>query len=138
VPFKRQKLHVDGPGCWEWLGYRNPDGYGESGGRGVHRRAYEEAVGAIPDGMEIDHLCHNRACVNPAHLEVVTHAENMRRSAPATKTHCVNGHPYDEANTYWHPYDEANTYWRPSGRRDCRACIRERVRRYVSRQKEAA
>lgn len=74
--------------CWIWLGKRDRDGYGEirisQGGRKFHARAhrasYETYVGPIPDGLEIDHLCGNTSCVNPRHLEPVTHAENMRRA----------------------------------------------------------
>jgi hypothetical protein len=79
---------VDASGdCWEWTGYTDQDGYGRVGvGRRVdqrtipaHRYAWELMVGPIPEGLEIDHLCFNRPCVNPDHLEPVTHTENMRR-----------------------------------------------------------
>ncbi len=115
-------------GCWEWLASRVA-GYGRfravSGEAHVqaHRWAYEALIGPIPDGLEIDHLCRNRGCVNPAHLEPVTARENVRRGiAPAAvnarKTHCPRGHLYD--------------YTWPSGfRRGCRECKRvwERKRR---------
>lgn len=81
-------------GCWEWIGSRNRDGYGTFSGTAAHRLAIEIFRGPITPGLEIDHLCRNRCCVRPDHLEVVTHAENVRRSEPATKTHCVNGHEY--------------------------------------------
>ena len=118
-----------GPSCWEWTGAKNPKGYGymPAFGRGhylAHRMSYELFVGPIPEGLELDHLCRNRGCVNPDHVEPVTHLENMRRGAFATRTLCVNGHHYDAVNTYI----------RPNGNRDCRVCVRERGRRYRARR----
>ena len=97
--------------CWVWIGAKDDRGYGffRVAPKTVraYRFAYEMLVGPIPQGLELDHLCRNHSCVNPAHLDPVTHRENNRRGvagAVATvrqqaKTHCPQGHPYDEANT---------------------------------------
>jgi hypothetical protein len=120
--------------CLAWPGYRDPRGYGKAKNPRTHqvcyahRVVYETVVGPIADGLYLDHLCRNRVCVNPAHMEPVTNGENQRRGFQATKTVCVNGHPYDEANSYR----------RPDGRRDCRACNRERQRRMKKRREVAA
>lgn len=70
-------------GCWVWQRYINPDGYGTVGPKRAHRVYYERYVGPIPEGMDLDHLCRNKTCVNPAHLEPVTEAENVRRGRSA-------------------------------------------------------
>ena len=116
--------------CIEWAGSRNRDGYGVVGGEMAHRRVYELEVGPIPPGLELDHLCRNRACVNPEHLEPVTHAENVARSFPATKPACKNGHEFTPENTYAIPPR------RRGGKRQCRECNRIAARRY--KQKKAA
>jgi hypothetical protein len=95
--------------CWIWDGGRAGTGYGlfhSESGKTVpaHRYAYELLRGAIPAGLELDHLCRVRDCVNPDHLELVTHAENLRRGngwsgRNLRKTHCVEGHPFDAENT---------------------------------------
>jgi hypothetical protein len=95
--------------------------------RQAHRFAWELLRGAIPDGLTLDHLCRNRRCVNPDHLEPVTAVENtMRGQAPhainARKTHCLRGHAFDEENTYV----------RSDGARICRACVRARNTRKVA------
>ena len=116
VPAYRPDL---GP-CWIWTGCLNKHGYGKismglRGGsiRGTHVVAYELLVGNVPGGLELDHLCRVRACLNPLHLEPVTGAENMRRAMEA-RTHCDRGHLFNEANTRWY-----------RGHRLCRACDRE-------------
>lgn len=96
---------VDASGiCWEWTAYKNPKGYGHFYRAGrwekAHRVAYELLVGPIPRGLELDHLCRNRACVNPDHLEPVTRkVNNLRGSSPtsynARRTECAKGHPFD-------------------------------------------
>ncbi len=125
------KLRFDDSGCWVWTGYRNENGYGQIGADSVvvlaHRWFYEQLVEPIPEGLTLDHLCRVKACVNPEHLEPVTLAENIRRSAPFreyvdTRVVCANGHPLSGSNAYPR-----------SGRRSslgCRACDREKSRRY--------
>lgn len=118
-----------GTDCIEYGGYIDPRGYGRRWRDGrmqfTHRLAYIDTVGPIPDGLELDHLCRNTRCMNPAHLEPVTHIENIRRRY-ALQTR-VNGHEYT-AN---------NTYWKSTGHRDCRICIRSRVAAYRARKAAA-
>ncbi|WP_369377644.1 HNH endonuclease signature motif containing protein [Streptomyces sp. cg36] len=108
-------------GCWEWTGHIKPNGYGQvrigDHKHHVHRLAYEVMVGPIPPGLVIDHLCRNRRCLRPDHLEPVPQRTNILRGEGPTarnarRTHCVRGHRFDTANTYV----------RPSGARNCRAC----------------
>jgi hypothetical protein len=128
-------------GCWLWLGGPRSTGYGGFALDGkttiaAHRASYELFKGPIPEGLEIDHWwCHTRMCVNPDHLRPATHSENMKnRRAFASgnsgngaanllhnkrKTHCPRGHPYSDENLQV----------RPCGRRACRACHREKMRR---------
>lgn len=120
----QENSQLSGSGCWVWQRYVAPTGYGviTHGGRRrlAHRVSYETFVGPIPANLTIDHLCRNRACVNPAHLEAVTSRENVLRSPMtqasinAAKTECPSGHPYDDENTY-----------RYAGGRYCRTCMRE-------------
>lgn len=114
-------------GCWLWTGPLNHAGYaafrvpGKTTTTG-HRHAYEVMVEPIPAGLELDHLCRVRACVNPAHLEPVTHAENMRRAA-AVRTSCTNGHAYSDRDVT------------PEGARQCQTCRADRNREFVQRRR---
>ena len=107
--------------CWLWMAARQPTGYGRFGWakgdvRMAHRVAYEFLVGPIPAGLVIDHLCRNPSCVNPAHLEPVTIAENNARGiGRQPDTHCRRGHLFTPESTYR----------RPNGRKTCRTCYRE-------------
>lgn len=113
--------------CWFWQGAKTRSGYGNfmltktpPKYVAAHRIAYEHYRGPIPEGLHLDHLCRNRSCVNPWHLEPVTNRENAQRGARGRMvTHCRNGHPYNEENTMW----------RKNGRRGCRACARETMAR---------
>lgn len=105
--WSRVEVPVDGDGCWIWTGCKAGFGYGRPMYRGrsrsAHRIAYELLVGPIPAGLELDHLCRNPPCVNPAHLEPVTHQVNLLRGVSPVavnvlKTHCPKGHPYSGRN----------------------------------------
>ena len=123
----KQGVPWQGTRCWEWRGYLAEDGYGlfspHHHNVPAHRFAYESLIGPIPVGLQLDHLCRNRACVNPSHLEPVTARTNQLRGIgpPATnarKTHCPQGHPYDLPNTNWY-----------KNHRRCRTCMR--IREYA-------
>lgn len=112
-----------GPPCWVYTGHNTPAGYGQNKVAGrkvlVHRFMWEQMVGPIADGYHIDHLCRNRACCNPAHLEPVTPQINQHRGMGfsginARKTHCHRGHDLNEANVYM----------TPKGSRMCKPCRR--------------
>jgi len=122
--------------CWEWQGGVSHNGYGyiKCDGRQqrTHRVAWELVNGPIPDGLQIDHLCRNRRCCNPAHLEPVTCRENLMRgetlaAVNVATTHCPAGHPYDESNTR-----------HTSSGRICRECARTRHRAYMKRRRSTA
>lgn len=122
-----KNIAVDPGGCWRWTGHVHTTGYGRTSiGKRLlytHRVAYELWHSAIPTGLQIDHLCRNRLCCNPAHLEPVTNIINARRGERATKTRCVHGHEYTATGVYY-----------GHGRRRCRACqLARQKRRYAER-----
>lgn len=136
------KINFDGPirpgmedCCWEWTA-ATAKGYGRFSVDGrleqAHRVMYVRVHGPIPEGLHLDHLCTNRRCVRPSHLEIVTNRENVLRgesfcAANAGKSHCPAGHSYDGANVYL----------APNGHRKCRTCQRDHDRRRRRRTKVA-
>jgi hypothetical protein len=126
--------------CMRFLGAHDPRGYGRIGRNGktyfTHRYFYALMVGAIPAGMDLDHLCRVRDCMEPTHLEPVTHAENCRRGIAGevvaamhlAKTECPSGHPYAGDNLYVGK----------DGARACKKCRLAANRRFYHRQKEQA
>ena len=116
--------------CWPWTAAAQNGGYGvirnsEGGTSLAYRVAWELTNGPVPEGLELDHLCRNKACCNPAHLEPVTHEENMRR---AMRTHCIHGHEFTEVNTRWQKL--------PNGRFS-RVCLTCRAHRQQLRNEAA-
>lgn len=122
-------------GCWEWMGARTTAGYGNIrvGGRIdgkthlTHRLAYQLFVGPIPERHDLHHLCENRPCLNPEHLQPVPHLDHMQLLATAKSDRCARGHLFDEQNTGKRP-------WHRNGRRICLACKRLR---YAERKRAA-
>lgn len=137
--FEKLRLRTEADeatGCWNWTLGLTEGGYARGSGkvRGVsrlaHRLMYAAVHGQIPAGLEIDHLCRNRKCINPEHLEAVTPKVNTARShSPsglnARKTHCLNGHPFTPENTYLGV----------RGRRSCKTCVLRRSEEAALRKK---
>jgi hypothetical protein len=134
--FNEKFIPEPNSGCWLWLGTLNKGGYGDICRNGrvekhaqAHRVAYELYVGPIPAGLDLDHLCRVRCCVNPAHLEPVTRSENVKRGLmPAinraravAQTHCVHGHEFTAENTI-------HAKVRGRSTRECRECRLKRQR----------
>lgn len=143
-PIERfENLYIPEPnsGCWLWLGTCNNHGYGMFGVGSktdgtnkktlAHRFSYEAHIGPIREGLIIDHLCRNKSCVNPEHLEPVTYSENGIRGFRVSpkfqprKTYCCRGHEFTSDNTWT----------ATNGKRRCRACDRERMHNlYLARK----
>ncbi len=118
--------------CWKWMGSMYKSGYGKIGKRGypVHRIAYQLVKNEVPRDMCLDHLCKNRDCINPDHLEVVTLVDNVMRgdsqhAINARKTHCKNGHEFTTANTYRR---------RDRRTRECKTCRNGAVSKYIAKK----
>lgn len=122
-------------GCWNWTGAISNSRYGsifyEGRMQKAHRVMWRVLRGEIADGMDLDHLCRNTKCVNPAHLEPVTRSENLRRGLMdrnSQKTHCKRGHEFTPENTRT----------RPNGHRTCKECMRMHIRNWRARNAVAA
>lgn len=116
--------------CWLWTASLGHSGYGQFGAFDTvwpsHRIAYRQLIGPIEAGLTLDHLCRNKRCVNPAHLEPVTHHENTTRAASHARdlrTHCKHGHEFTPENTYI----------RSDGSRQCKTCRRATQKRWYTR-----
>lgn len=130
-----ERIEVDAAtGCWTWVGTLNSNGYGRVQFRGrvmaAHRAMWIRERGEIPPGLDLDHLCRNRRCTNPDHLEPVTREVNLRRgtNTRATDTHCANGHLWADDNERRHQTD---------GSRVCATCMRLSARNYQRRSRVA-
>lgn len=145
----KAKIRVDKNGCWIWIGRLNHDGYGcfdglEHISTFAHRLSFIAKYGSIPPKKELDHVCRMRRCVNPEHLEAVTHHENVKRGllGSATKRRqiskmkCPKGHSYTGDNLYVEPRCySANGVKRKSPSRHCKTCRRERQRLYERKKR---
>lgn len=127
-----ERMEENPSGCWVWAGAKSK-GYGTASVKGkqvtVHRAVYEALIGAVPEGMVLDHLCRNKSCCNPEHLEPVTQRVNVLRGTSlaavnASKVVCVAGHPLEGENLYE----------TPGGARHCRVCRRARKAEYLERR----
>lgn len=130
--FETYTHHIPFSGCRIWIGGINRRGYGQFSVAGktkkAHRISYRLYVADIPAGHDVDHRCNTPCCVEPSHLEAVTHAENMRRQGER-RTHCRRGHEFTPENTI--------IKTGPAGRRQCRECVRQSRLRKRDRDRKA-
>lgn len=145
----RDNSVVSAAGCWEWKGYINHNGYGKvvvnDTTRRAHRVSYEHFVGPLTPGLTLDHLCRNRRCVNPTHLEEVTLLENNRRGMPfrppptgrppsnprKPAVACPQGHPYEPPNISWDVSSSGTRFKR------CKICIAARGKAHRAKKRAA-
>ena len=140
----KTRYEVADNGCWLWIGAKYSNGYGQTkipGTRkftGAHRLSYQIHISAIPNGLVLDHLCGNKGCVNPTHLEVVSQKENLRRAGTTDRIvamaherheakHCSRGHLLDGENLYVYPNGK---------HRACKICMAMLRRSYQQKIKE--
>jgi hypothetical protein len=127
-----KKIKIDKNGCWIWIGaifYKLSGSYGQIRiGRKkdnkllrAHRVSYEHFIGKIPKGKELDHLCRNTLCINPKHLEAVSHLVNMKRRKDSGLPYCRHGHKYTKETTYIRPDNR---------RRECKICRKLRIKKF--------
>lgn len=125
----QEKITITDNGCWQWTGSIGLKGYGLTSYKDIsysaHKFIYQLLKGEVPAGLVLDHLCRNRSCVNPKHLEIVTQQVNLLRGKTkaaenAAKRECIKGHKYTDENTYV----------KPNGARNCKICQRIRVMNY--------
>ena len=129
--FDRRHMPEPNTGCWLWIGGLKPDGYARFNTRKTgHQMSFEHWIGKVPEGKEIDHICNMRCCVNPKHLQAITHKENIAKSGAwefnRKKTNCPKGHPYSGDNLYV-----------LGTNRQCKICRRAYVKAYRLRKKES-